>query len=633
MKFPYKHLIENISSKPDIQCLSEKLFQLGHEHEIKDDVFEMEFTPNRGDCLSLRGLSRDLNLFFEVEVDKHIYTNDISPLQFEFINNAKDSCKNISFLKVEIDQIPSKYNGLLESYFIDLSLNKNNFFTDVSNYISYETGQPTHCYDLSKIHSPIKLEFLDCSRKFLTLLDKTIDIEKKDLVFYDKNSEVINLAGIVGGKNTACSGETKSVIIECAYFDPEIIMGKSVKYDINSEAAHKFERNVDINCHEYVLRRLLWIINQNANITNIELFTEKYDEQASNSIPFDAEKINKILGTQISNNQCIDYLTKLGFLINKKMIEIPSYRSDINDTNDLAEEVARAIGYDNLITQESSIFINNNNEKNIEERKLKNHLISLGFYEVINDPFVSAVTSDSAIVDNPLDSTRKYLRTDLKQSLLKNLSYNERRQQDSIKLFEVSDIYLSKSKTTKKVFGIIASGRIGKNYQDFSKNIDSKYFEDIFNKISAKFIKFEEIPRESVNSKSKGSINYVEIIIDSSFKTELDLEDIFFDIHGKNFTPISDFPSSNRDLSFLIGDYTKCKNLEESILSFKHYLLKEVYVFDYYKNDKLKEIKIGFRFIFQSKDTTITDKDVNAVMELIIKEAQNIDSVSIPGLQ
>ena len=127
MKIHYKHLVKYIESKPDITELSQKLFQLGHEHEISSDIFEIEFTPNRGDCLSLKGLLRDLRLFYKVADFDHTYDQEIKPFDMQFINNAKHSCKKISFLKIEIDKVPTKYKGSLKDFFLDLDLKKNNF--------------------------------------------------------------------------------------------------------------------------------------------------------------------------------------------------------------------------------------------------------------------------------------------------------------------------------------------------------------------------------------------------------------------------------------------------------------------------------------------------------------------------
>lgn len=633
MKIPYKHFLKYIDSDLDINQLSESLFQLGHEHEIHNEIFDFELTPNRGDCISLDGMLRDLNLLYDVINNKRIYQKEIKPYDFKFLNDAKESCWNISFLKIDIDAVPKKYTNSLEDYFSDLDIKKINFFTDVSNFISYESGQPTHCYDASKVADYLRLNTLNESCEFETLLDKKINIEEGDLVFTNEKNQVINLAGIVGGESTSCNIGTTSVIVECAYFDPEAIIGKAVKYDINSDAAHKFERNTDPLCHEYVIRRFLKVVEDHCNIINVELFQESYKPKDETLISFNAEKINRILGTSIKKNECLSYLKKLGFLVSNNFIHVPSYRNDIKTINDISEEIARAVGYNNINSEKFDIKVTNESKINFNENKIKKLLLNEGFYEVINSPFVSDGSSKSVQLDNPLDSNKKYLRTNLKDSLLDNLLFNERRQKDSIKLFEVSDLYSNKARIGKKVVGMIASGRINKNYLDFSKKINNKYFENILSKVKSKELKIQEIPRQSLNSKSKDPIFYSEIEIDQHFEVESSFDNLNINnISHIKYVPISEFPSSNRDLSFSIKDFSKCKQLEDLILNYRDKLLKEVFVFDYYKNEKTSEIKIGFRFIFQSKESTITDKEVIEVMNSVISDALKIDTVNIPGL-
>ena len=184
MKISYKHLLKNIINKPDLDNLSSKLFQLGHEHEIDGDLIDLELTPNRGDCLSIKGLLRDLNIFYKINQTQDLYEKNIDHFNFKFTNNAKDACPKISFLKIDIESIPNKYNDELESYFSALDIKKNNFFTDISNYISYETGQPTHCYEAAKIEAGLKLDFFNKKQEFITLIEKKIEIDIIDLLHY-----------------------------------------------------------------------------------------------------------------------------------------------------------------------------------------------------------------------------------------------------------------------------------------------------------------------------------------------------------------------------------------------------------------------------------------------------------------
>ena len=642
MKIAYEHLIKFIPSRPSIENISEKFFQLGHEHEIENNIFDMELTPNRGDCLSINGLLRDLSVFYEVTPNNEIYTDDIKSLDINFINNSPEACPSISFLKIKIQGEVSAYKGIFQDYFDDLDVNKNNFFTDISNYISYETGQPTHCYDAEKVTSLISLETSVEEYEFKTLLDKTIKLEDENLVFV-QNDEVINLAGVMGGSSTACSKDTKSVIVECAYFNPENVIGQSIKYDIKSDAAHKFERGVDPLCHEKVLRRFLKIVDEHATIKNVEIFKRDYMSHNSTEIPFSIERINNILGLSCNSEELQDYLTKLGFNIDKNKIIAPSYRSDIKTENDIAEEIARVIGYNNIPTRPIKIpKLSNTSAKNLEllENNIKTLLISEGFFEVINDPFVNHETNNSIKLDNPLDSGRKNLRINLEKSLIDNLLYNERRQQDSIKLFEITDVYYIEKKElkSKRKLGIICSGRVGKNYLDFSRKIDSKYLTNILEKFNKK-ISFNPhlINRDELETKLNDKIIYLEIDLNELENYDFDILDKEKFILNKNnfkkYIPISSFPSSVRDLSFAVADKEKYHDLQKLLLDYKDILIKEIFVFDFYHNENKDEIKIGFRFVFQSNSSTITEGEVNKIMNEIIEKALSIPSVEIPGLK
>ena len=642
MKIAYEHLIKFIPSRPSIENISEKFFQLGHEHEIENNIFDMELTPNRGDCLSINGLLRDLSVFYEVTPNNDIYTDDIKSLDINFVNNSPEACPSISFLKIKIQGEVSAYKGIFQDYFDDLDVNKNNFFTDISNYISYETGQPTHCYDAEKVTSLISLETSIEEYEFKTLLDKTIKLEDENLVFV-QNDEVINLAGVMGGSSTACSKDTKSVIVECAYFNPENVIGQSIKYDIKSDAAHKFERGVDPLCHEKVLRRFLKIVDEHATIKNVEIFRRDYISHNSTEIPFNIERINNILGLSCNSEELQDYLTKLGFNIDKNKIIAPSYRSDIKTENDIAEEVARVIGYNNIPTQPIKIpKLSNTSAKNLEllENNIKTLLISEGFFEVINDPFVNHETNNSIKLDNPLDSGRKNLRINLEKSLIDNLLYNERRQQDSIKLFEITDVYYIEKKElkSKRKLGIICSGRVGKNYLDFSRKIDNKYLTNILEKLNKK-ISFNPhlINRDELETKLNDKIIYFEIDLNELENYDFDILDKEKFILNKNnfkkYIPISSFPSSVRDLSFAVADKEKYHDLQNLLLDYKDILIKEIFIFDFYHNENKDEIKIGFRFVFQSNSSTITEGEVNNIMNEIIEKALSIPSVEIPGLK
>jgi phenylalanyl-tRNA synthetase beta chain len=641
MKISYKHILDKIQQKPPIGELSAKLFQLGHEHEIENNIFDFEFTPNRGDCLSVYGLLRDLAVFYDVDLELQKYTKNLKLLDINFRNKSPSACPKISFLKIEIDNEIKDYNGVLKNYFADLKINKNNFFTDVSNYISYETGQPTHCYDSLDTLNEITLDKINTNTTFTTLFDDEIELSGTNLAFM-QNNKIINLAGVMGGKINSCTKKTRSVIIECAYFAPHEIIGKSIKYGIQSEAAHKFERNVDIDCHENVLRRFIKIVEDHSKIKNLELYFESFISNENTLIDKNYAQINKILGTSIASHVIDENLTKLGFIISNNFIQVPSYRSDIATNNDIAEELARIIGYDSIQAEKFIMPIAPIQNQNNVLNKLREIFIDNGFYQVINYPFTGANSAEKVNapikLDNPLDSNRAYMRQNLLDSLINNLLYNERRQKDSLKFFEISDVYLKDPDTNKfkieKRYGFIASGRVSRDLSGFSLKIDDVYLKQNLKMLIIKEENLIEIPRDTLKTKNKNKIFYY----------EGNIEDLKEDIHGyspissipKDFAQyqeISEYPSSFRDLSLSIKNYTFIENVYRVVEEVEIENLKEIFMFDFFNNPKNKDVKIGYRFIFQSNIKTLEDSEIDIAMDKIIKKFLSIDSVSIPGIK
>ena len=396
MKIHINHLNSFINNQLNINDLSKVLFQLGHENEIDEDIIDIDITPNRGDCLSLNGIKRELTNFYKIRDDLKIYEKEIKELKLDFTNEAKEDCPHILFLLIEIEDIPLEYMPCLENYFKDLSIKKNNFFTDVSNYISYELGQPTHCYDFEKMGKRLVLERAKKESNFKALTNQEISLKQNDLVFTDGN-EVINLAGVMGGRSTSCDTNTKKVLIECAFFQPEAIIGKSIKYDLNSEAAYKFERGVDPLMTEIALRRFIHIIEEHSKIKKLSIFKNISFPYQAKSIEKDKSRVEDILGFKIENNKFDEILNNLGFVDSfdsANDILIPSFRSDIVDQNHIAEEIARIIGYDNIPPEDVKIPFNPTGSLKREE-SLKVYLADNGFNEVINYPFTSEETQNS----------------------------------------------------------------------------------------------------------------------------------------------------------------------------------------------------------------------------------------------
>lgn len=636
MKILFSHLKKYLKEDIDISGISDSLFKLGHENEHDKKIIDIEFTPNKGDCLSVYGLARDLNSIHEIDLQTKIYEGSIEELDFNFKNHEIDFCPKIKFLKIEIESRPDKYKPYLENYFDELKITKNNFFTDVSNYLSYEIGQPTHCYDFNKVKDGITLTSLKKDSTFKTLLDKEIKLVAGEKVFKSAE-EIINFAGVMGGQNSKCNDFTNTALVECAFFNPDVIIGKSVKYDLVSDAAYKFERGADINIHEFALRRFIQIVNDHTNIKSIAIKSEVSHEYKNKKIQKDHKKINKILGTDLKEYQINEILENLGFQVNRSYVT-PSWRTDIESINDIAEEVARVIGYDEIMITNLKVLKKPNTiNLNSKVNKIRNYLVNKGFNEVINDPFIQKNESRSVKVDNPLDSNRSFLRLNLIDSLVKNLDYNEKRQKEVIKFFEISDIYSyheeDKKVISKKYLSVIISGRKGLNYLDFNKKLDKKYLNDVISNLGLDQHHIQELDRASLDSKIKNKIFYI----------DCDMSEIDYSLLTKNLltnhkflfnkaTSISDLPASQRDISISLNNEKILKETVDTVFKINLLNLKDLFIFDFYHNKDKNIIKVGFRFIFQSKIKTLQDNDIDNEMKKIFNALSKIDGISIPGL-
>ena len=241
----------------------------------------------------------------------------------------------------------------------------------------------------------------------------------------------------------------------------------------------------------------------------------------------------------------------------------------------------------------------------------------------------------SISIDNPLDSNKRYLRTDLKKTLIENLLYNERRQKDSIKIFEISDVYTSDKKISQELrLGVIASGRQGHDHNSFQRKIDQKYLTNLLKDVfDIKKINIQEISRDKLDTKINNKIFYFETILEKSL-----LNKDSFQFYGnekiqfKKYKKISEFPSSSRDFSFSISKLSKYKDVMDHLLNLNHQYLKDSFIFDFYKNEKLNEIKIGIRLIFQSNDKTLSEKEIQAFSNTLLDPIIKLDGVSIPGM-
>ena len=212
--------------------------------------------------------------------------------------------------------------------------------------------------------------------------------------------------------------------------------------------------------------------------------------------------------------------------------------------------------------------------------------------------------------------------------------YNERRQKDSVKFFEISDVYCVNDKklVRQQKLGIIASGRVGNNYKEFSQQINKNYLNDILvSKLSVSDSIIENLPRENLDTKIKTPIFYTEIDLKEINGQEAD-SDLLKDINKEiRYKRISEFPTISRDISFLIKNENKIKTVNDMVQDFESKIFKEQFIFDFYKDDKNGITKIGYRFIFQSNEKTLTLGEVDVAIKKVVESIISDDEIEVPG--
>ena len=273
----------------------------------------------------------------------------------------------------------------------------------------------------------------------------------------------------------------------------------------------------------------------------------------------------------------MDYLSALGFVAGKN-ITVPAHRSDVDQLNDLAEEITRMIGYNNIPSQVLALPIMTKQQKRSFEEQVGSYLINQGCFEVINNPFTDFEGKEAIAVDNPLDKQRSMLRTCLMNSIRTNIAYNQNRQKDSIKFFEFSDIY--KTSGTERRFALAIAGRVNKNAKEFNAQLDYGYLKGLVNSIFVDILKvqptYELADKRGydfyetliINGRKIGGLGKISNeTIDTKVKTPVFACELIIDnlkIPDNQFALTSDFPASYRDLSYSLSDLEKVGTLTEA---------------------------------------------------------------------
>ena len=620
----------------------------------KDSIIKLDITPNRGDCFSVLGVARELSV----------------------INNLKLSLPNISSIESSFkDEMKVKACAEAPSYFgrtiRDISVNSKTLpliaerlkfsdqklidpVVDITNYILLELGQPLHAFDRDKLRGNITVRTAFNKEKIKLLDDQELVLDDSCLVISDEESAVA-FAGIMGGKESAVSASTNSIFLESAFFKPSIIRGKARRYGFQTDASLRFERGVDYKIQKIAIDRASILLRDTVGgrFSEVTSSTLKNQLPKQTKINLDLEKSNGLLGTKISKQVALRYFKGLGFvpesLKNSSISAIPpSWRYDLAIEADLVEELARLEGYDSL-PQLSLSPVYKKIELNSQSH-LSDLLSAKGFNEIISYSFISRDDHDlfgegvaALEVKNPISQNMSVMRTNLVSGLVSTFLHNLNHGQDSQRLFEIGNTFSlknTKEVVEKNTLAGLMNGKVNEdNWKEKAKDISFYDLKGVVQDLVREFkgpCVFENCKIDFLHPGMSSLIKINNKIIGfmgSLQPTYLDRlglnEDIYIfslDLEGlqknasSSYKEFSKFPSSSRDLSFIVNKSIASSSIENVIKSAAGKFFKDIEIFDVYEGKGIEEEKksIAISVSWQSTKQTLKDYDIDSAVERIV---------------
>ena len=624
---------------------------------LDDEIIDFDLTANRGDLLSILGMAYEIGAIY----DKNVKDIDLSHKENENdINDTfkldikTDNCKIFlakRALNVEIKESPTFIkNRLLAS-----GIRPINNVVDISNYVMLETGQPLHFYNADSLKGKIEVRMAEDNEKLTTLDGIERNLTNDDIVISD-GERAIGLAGVMGGLDTEIENDTKNVIIEAAIFDGVKVRLTSKKI-VRSEASNRFEKGLDSNRTYMAIERACTLLEKYANAT-ISKGTCVYDktEKEDKKIDITLEKINNLLGSNISLEEVLNIFRRLGFKTESKQnsitVFVPRRRIDIEIQEDLIEEVGRIYGVNNIEAKLPVVpTIPGNYDKRI--RNLRNKIISLGLnetlsYILLNEKEVNKFTKDIfepiKLLD-PMSEDRNTLRYSMIPSLLKIYEYNAAHENKDVSIFEIGKGFYKHGEEygEDEKLCILMSGEFFKGI-DNRKQVDFYILKGIVEEIldslgyenRYSFVKPKDIPEEFhpgqtadiiVNGKKYGIMGLLhpEVTENKVFVCEINLSKLFELKTGKmKYKEISKFPGSKKDLSIVVDKNIESLNIAKVMKKAGGNNLTSVEAFDVYEGKGIEEGKksLAFSLTFGSQDKTLTDEEINPAIEKIIQAVE-----------
>ncbi|KGM97308.1 phenylalanyl-tRNA synthetase subunit beta [Clostridium novyi A str. 4552] len=629
--------------------------------DLEKASIDFEITSNRPDCLSVIGIAREVAATLGTSYRKP--STEYKVQNSENINNT---------LKVEVkDELCRRYmaRGVknvkiapspswMQERLLEAGVRPINNIVDITNFVMIELGQPMHAFDKRQITSnTIVVERAKNGEKFITLDEEERELNE-DVLNIKDGDRTIALAGIMGGLNSEVKDDTTEIVFECANFDGTNIRVSSKKLNLRTEASGKFEKDLDPNAVEEAMNRACHLIQELGAGEIMEGTIDVYgNKKETHTVTVDSTWINRFLGTDISKEQMKEYLDRLELLTEisgeELVITVPTFRCDINIKEDVAEEIARIYGYNNVKTTIPSVetLSGGKSTKQLLQDKIVDTLIASGLNQSIAYSFVSPKVFDKILVPedselrkvvtirNPLGEDYSIMRTTSIPSMMESLSRNYSRNNSEVRLFEIGKIYIPNENELPEERNIISLGMYGNvDYLDLKGVV-----ENIIDELGVEKVKFQ---RESENPSfhpGKTAALYIkkefigvvgEIHPDVAEKYEVDercyVAELNMDIllkHTKvqkKYIPLPKFPAVTRDLAVIIDRDILVQEIEDIIKNQGGKLLESAKLFDVYEGKQIPDNKksIAYSLVYRG-DRTLTDKDVNKVHDKIVRALEH----------
>jgi phenylalanyl-tRNA synthetase beta chain len=644
-----------------------------------EKVIDISITPNRPDCLGVRGIARDLaasGLGNFLNLKKNSFKKTFKqPIKISISKEKNQGC--LMFGSCYIKGIKNKESpSWLKEKILILGLKPISAVVDITNYVMFDLNRPLHAYNADKINKELVVRNSKTGESFEALDNKKYKLDNGMCVIADRNG-ILGLGGIIGGVTTSTEQDTTNILLESAYFLPTSIRKSSKKLNITTDAKYRFERGIDPNSIMEGLEIATGLILKICGGSASKFLITGSNSQKNKVINLDIEKFKDVIGISISNQEVNKILTSLGCKIkiskNTIKVEVPSWRPDISQDIDLIEELIRIKGFDKieLIKPEKSRDKETLNFKQKLFHLSQRALASKGYMETVTWSFTdSKIDKEFAKgekeikIFNPISSDLNVLRRSIFSNLAIHLKKNQDRGNKDLSLFEVGPTFFGKNPGEQQtVVGAIKSGAVSrKNWLEKLRNVD------VFDIKSDTIRTLVELGVNEndlyINDKTKncyhpgrsGAVNlksqngphlayfgelHPAIISNLDFKEknihglEIFLKNIpqpdkKIRISKENYIA-SDFQKSERDFAFVIDKSFKAGELENIIKKLDSIIIKKVTTFDVFEGQNIPEGKksIAINVVMQATDKTLTEKDLDQVSEKIVSAVKEKTGATI----